>query len=132
MIKGSCCCKAVQFELSETPDMLGMCHCSRCRKVGASALALIKANTLSITAGRNHIATYKATAEHKYDRCFCSLCGTALGEMLSSSASFPINAHCIDSDIAMENAFHEFVADKPTWFKIGDCAQQFAAHPVEQ
>ena len=132
MIKGSCCCKAVQFELNERPDRLGMCHCSRCRKVGASALAFVKANTLRITSGRNLIAVYKATAQYQYSRCFCSVCGTALGELLSSSASFVINAHCIDSDIVMENAFHEFVADKPSWLAIGDSAQQFAAHPIEQ
>ncbi|MEH6395821.1 hypothetical protein [Pseudoalteromonas sp.] len=42
---------------------------------------------------------------------------------------FPINAHCIDGEIDIENQFHEFVADKPAWLKIGDNAQQFEAHP---
>lgn len=66
MIKGSCCCGAVTFEISEKPGMMGMCH---------------------------------------------------------------INAHCIDGEIDIENQFHEFVADKPAWLKIGDNAQQFEAHP---
>ena len=129
MIKGSCCCGIVRFELTEMPSMMGMCHCSRCRKVGTSALAFVKSDNFQITNGREEIATYKAEIPYKYDRCFCSACGTALGEVLSEMDSFPINAHCIDSQIEIENAFHEFVSEKPSWFKIGDNAKQFHEHP---
>lgn len=129
MIEGSCCCGTVRFELTTEPSMMGMCHCSRCRKVGASALAFVKAKQFNITAGRDKVATYKAEASYKYNRCFCSVCGTALGEILSELDSFPINANCIDSKIEMENKFHEFVSEKPNWFKIGDSAKQFDQHP---
>lgn len=129
MIKGSCCCGAIQFEISESPSMMGMCHCSRCRKVGASALAFVKSETFKITTGRDNITTFKAEPPYKYDRCFCSLCGTALGEVLSGLEYFPINANCIDSEIELEIKFHEFVSEKPRWFKIGDQAKQFYDHP---
>lgn len=131
MIKGSCCCGTVQFELTEKPSMMGMCHCSRCRKVGASSIAFVKSEKFEITAGRDKISAYKAEPPYKYDRCFCSACGTALGEVLSEMDSFPINAHCIDNEIEIEieNKFHEFVSEKPSWFKIGDSAKQFDEHP---
>lgn len=131
MIKGSCCCGAVQFEISESPSMMGMCHCSRCRKVGASALAFVKADAFKIITGRDKITTFRAEPPYKYNRCFCSLCGTALGEVLSGLESFPINANCIDSEIELENKFHEFVSEKPSWFKICDKAKQFNEHPHE-
>ena len=129
MIKGSCCCGAVQFELTEKPSLLGMCHCSRCRKVGASALVFVKANTVHITQGRDSIATYKSTPPYQYDRSFCSVCGTALGEILSQADTFPLSANCLDDDVGLENAFHEFVSEKPSWFEIGDSAKQFDRHP---
>lgn len=129
MIKGSCCCGAVQFELAEKPGMLGMCHCSRCRKVGASALVFVKAADFKITAGREKLAIYQAQPPYKYDRCFCAVCGTALGEVLSEMESFPINANCIDSELDIETTFHEFVSEKPGWLKIGDKARQFNEHP---
>ena len=129
MIKGSCCCGAIQFELTEMPSMMGMCHCSRCRKVGASTLVFVKSETFLLTAGRANIAVYKAAPPYIYDRCFCSLCGTSLGEVLSDMDSFPINANCIDDEIKLENTFHEFVSEKPNWFKIGDNAKQFDEHP---
>jgi len=132
MINGSCCCGSVQFELTEGPSMLGMCHCSRCRKVGASALAFVKTENFKITSGREKISVYKAQPPYKYDRCFCSVCGTSLGEILSEMDSFPINANCINSEIDIENKFHEFISEKPSWLKIGDSAKQFSEHPHEE
>lgn len=109
--------------------MLGTCHCSRCRKVGASALVFVKADSFKITHGEDQIATYKAVAPYKYDRCFCSQCGTALGEVFSKETSFPLNAHCLDEPLPLQNQFHEFVKEKPDWLCIGDNAKQFDEHP---
>ncbi|GAA3917712.1 GFA family protein [Litoribacillus peritrichatus] len=131
MINGSCCCGAVQFVLTEMPSMMGTCHCSRCRKVGASTLVFVKSEAFHITQGREQIATYIAESPYKYNRCFCSVCGTALGEVFSEDSSFPISANCIDGELELENAFHEFVSEKPCWFKIGDTAKQFDEHPHE-
>lgn len=131
MIKGSCCCKVVQFELTEAPSMMDTCHCNRCRKVGASTLVFVKSKTFQITQGREQIATYPAEHPYKYNRCFCSVCGSALGEVLSEEDSFPLAANCIDEDMGLENSFHEFVSEKPSWLKIGDTAKQFEQHPVE-
>ena len=129
MLKGSCCCGAIQFELSEQPMMLASCHCSRCRKVGASQIAFVTSNSFKLLSGKEHIAVFKATPPYQYNRCFCSTCGSALGEILSQDDTFPIAAHCIDSELTITNAFHEFVSEKPSWLEIGDSARQFEGHP---
>ncbi|MCM8556658.1 GFA family protein [Sphingomicrobium sediminis] len=128
-IEGKCACGEVQFELSEKPVMLGTCHCSRCRKAGASALAFVKGDTVSITAGREFVTTWKAVEPYKYDRFFCSRCGTSLGDLGGEHGTIPINAHCLDNDVPMEHAFHEFVSEKPSWLIIGDDAAQYPKHP---
>lgn len=131
MLKGSCCCGAIQFDLAEMPTMMGTCHCSRCRKVGASTFVFVKSEDFRITAGRDHITCYKAEPPYKYNRCFCSVCGSALGEILSDSESFPLAANCIDGDIEIENRFHEFVSEKPSWLMIDDHAKRFEGHPFK-
>ncbi|MCX4029142.1 GFA family protein [Spartinivicinus sp. SM1973] len=110
---------------------MGTCHCTRCRKVGASTLVFVKAEAFRITQGRDQISTYYAEPPYNYDRCFCSICGTALGEILSKEESFPLAVNCIDGDIELENKFHELVSEKPDWLKIGDSAKQFDEHPFE-
>lgn len=130
-MNGSCCCGAVRFELSEPPSMLGTCHCSRCRKVGASAFVFVKKDSLTWLAGRDNVASYVPSEPHKYTRCFCKTCGSALGEILSESDSFPVAANALDEDPVVRNRFHEFVAEKPAWYEISDAAKQFDGHPVK-
>lgn len=130
MIAGSCCCGAVKFELYAEPSMLGTCHCSRCRKVGASAIAFIKKDDLSWVQGKEQVARYQPAPPHKYARCFCKVCGTSLGEILSDDASFPIAANALDTAFGAKNKFHEFVAEKPDWYEICDDAPQYEGHPL--
>ena len=110
--------------------MLGTCHCSRCRKVGASAIIFVKKEDLVWVQGKDQVATYKPKVPYKYERNFCKNCGTSLGEILSNDDSFPIAANAIDSELDLKNQMHEFVAEKPSWYEICDEAAQNMEHPA--
>lgn len=129
MVSGSCCCGAVQFELLAPPSMMGTCHCSRCRKSGASTIVFVRREDLRWRQGKEQVALYQPEAPYKYGRCFCRICGTSLGEILSDAESFPIAANAIDTDLGLKNQFHEFVSDKPGWYDISDEAAQSKDHP---
>ena len=129
MIKGSCCCEAVKFELSAEPSMMGTCHCSRCRKVGASSIVFVKKEHLKWIQGKEQVALYQPASPYKYGRCFCKICGTSLGEILSDEDSFPIAANALDTEFGLKNKFHEFVGEKPSWYEICDGAEQSEGHP---
>lgn len=130
MIGGSCACGAIRFELTEPPTMMGTCHCSRCRKAGASTFVFVRRETFRWIEGREMVARYEPEAPFKYARCFCRRCGSALGEPDSAAESFPVAANCLDADPGVRNRFHEFVADKPAWYEICDDAKRFDGHPV--
>ena len=66
--------------------------------------------------GKEFVATYIPDLPFKYNRNFCSVCGTSLGEILSSEKIFPIAANCFDDDPGVRNQFHEFVDSKPAWY----------------
>jgi len=131
MIRGSCCCGAIKFELTAPPSMMATCHCSRCRKLGASAFVIIKKETLRWLQGRECVIRYEPLPPFRFMRCFCQRCGTGLGEIESPEESFPIAANCLDDDPIVRNRFHEFVNDKPAWYRICDDAKQFEAQPVQ-
>lgn len=118
MIRGSCCCKKVLFQLSETPQMMGTCHCSRCRKSCGGTFVFVAKESLEWIAGKEYVATYTPEAPFKYKRNFCSACGTSLGEILSDEESFPIAVNCLDDDPGVRNQFHEFVESKGAWYEI--------------
>ena len=56
MLTGSCCCGAIQFTLSSPPTMMGTCHCTRCRKVGASTLVFVQREAFTLVAGEVALA----------------------------------------------------------------------------
>lgn len=131
MISGSCCCGSIRFELTSPPTMMATCHCSRCRKAGASTFVFASRAALRWVEGREFVARYQPEPPYRYERCFCRNCGTSLGEIESPEENFPIAANCLDGELDLRNKFHEFVAEKPAWYDICDGAKQFDAHPVK-
>jgi hypothetical protein len=129
MIDASCCCGSVRFKLLAKPSMMGTCHCSRCRKLGASTIAFVKKQDLEWLQGKENVALYQPEAPYKYGRCFCRTCGSSLGEILSEEESFPIAANALDTDAGLVNSFHEFVGEAPGWSQICDDAPQSMGHP---
>ena len=130
MIKGSCCCGAIAFEILTPPTMMGTCHCSRCRKLGASTFVFVPREGFRWVRGREFVTRYEPAAPYNLVRNFCTKCGTALGEPDLDAPTIPIAANCLDEDPGVRNRFHESVAEKPAWYDICDSAPQFAGHPT--
>jgi hypothetical protein len=131
MLKGSCCCGAVTFELSKPPSMMATCHCTRCRKVGASVFVIAEADSFRWTGGEALVTRYAPEEGYRYSRAFCSRCGSSLGDAGSDQPTFAVSAHALDGDPIVRNRFHEFVVEKPDWLPICDDARQFGRHPVK-
>jgi hypothetical protein len=73
---GSCFCGAVSIEVTGSPEAMGYCHCSSCRSwAGApvNAFTLWKADSVRVTSGAEHIATFEKTPFSH--RTYCRQCG---------------------------------------------------------
>ena len=96
-----------------------------------STFVFANRSSFRLVSGEQQIAVYQPEPGYKYNRSFCSACGTSLGEMVGQDNSFPIPANCIDTPLDLTVRFHEFVDEKPAWILICDDAKQFARHPVQ-
>ena len=120
MIKGHCECGKVTFEVDGEILDFSHCHCSQCRRLHGAAygtFAGVARDQFRLVSGFEDIETVSPVPPYKYKRSFCRQCGTSLGEPLSSDETFSINAHCLDADPGVRNAFHEFVSERPDWAK---------------
>ena len=122
-------CGSVRFSIAGQPSAMGICHCSRCRKLGTSAIVFVNRTQFTLLGGADDIETVEPEAPYTYRRSFCRSCGTSLGEPLSPDDSFPINAQCLDDDPGLRPTFQEFVADRPAWAKEVGEAPEFAGNP---
>ena len=74
--KGECFCGSVGVEVSGTPEGMGYCHCESCRSWSAgpvNAFTLWKTDSVRITKGAEHVATYRKTKQS--ERQYCAKCG---------------------------------------------------------
>jgi hypothetical protein len=73
VVKGSCHCGAIRFEVAEPPTKLVECTCSFCSKRGA-LWAYYPPEQFKLTTARDRVATYQwrsYTVEHHH----CAVCG---------------------------------------------------------
>jgi hypothetical protein len=80
MITGGCLCGGVRYEITEPLATASYCHCTRCQRrtgTAASANATVPRGALRVTAGEALVRCW-TPPDHGWDKCFCSICGSAL------------------------------------------------------
>ena len=80
-ITGKCHCGEIAYEAEIDPEKVGICHCSDCQVLSASAfrtVAIAPAGSFKLTKGQ--LKTYVKVAESgsKRIQTFCPECGSAI------------------------------------------------------
>jgi hypothetical protein len=86
--KGECFCGAVKVEATGEPEAMGYCHCRSCRSWSGgplNAFTLWKPESVRVTAGNEHVATYNKTPIS--DRKYCAKCG---GHLMTNHPTFGV------------------------------------------
>ena len=130
MIRGSCLCGDVAWELSGTPQMMGTCHCSMCRKATGAAYMMVvfgAAEDFRLVRGKDSIATYESSPGNA--RPFSSRCGSTVASKPPAGRPVFMPAGCLEDDPGARMSAHIFVASKAPWHEIEDDALRFDAFP---
>jgi hypothetical protein len=129
VIRGSCCCGGVRFEILGAPLWMSCCHCWRCRKVGGIHNVAVRAEQFRLVAGREQIQRWEPEPPYHLKRCFCRVCGSYLGELEADPKGFPVAASALDDDPGVRPVLHEHVAEKAPWYEITGDAPRYPGHP---
>jgi hypothetical protein len=130
MIRGTCLCGGVQFEIERVVGPFELCHCSRCRKATGSAFAAglgVRTDDFRMLAGADLVRTYEAPVRERppgFRNSFCSRCGSPVPNPLSGESWFEVPAGALDDDPLARPDKHIFVECKSAWFPITDALPQ--------
>jgi hypothetical protein len=133
MIRGSCLCGNVRFELEGTPQFINHCHCSMCRKVhGAAFGSFLHADGRGFRwlAGESLVENYPSSPGNI--RAFCRVCGSNMPMLEEQGAHVIIPAGTLDDDPGVRPIVHIYTASRAPWFVLGDDLPQFAGFPPEE
>ena len=131
MIRGSCLCGGVRFEIRGVLGPFELCHCSRCRKVSGSAFAAmvgVKTEDLRLLQGKELITTYDAPlleSPPPYRTSFCSRCGSPVPDPDLQLSWFEVPAGLLENDPGLRPDKHIFIELKAPWFEVTDALPQF-------
>ena len=132
MIRGSCLCRGVQFEVDGAVIDMTDCHCSMCRKAhGASFVTFVSANPDDFrwVQGEDLITRYHASAE--LERPFCRTCGSNLPLYYAKMNEMAIPAGSLDDDPGIRLETNIFVGSKAPWIEIDESVQCFDEYPPD-
>lgn len=138
MIRGSCLCGGVKFEIDEVLGPFELCHCSRCRKTSGSAFlatVVVSRQGFRFLQGTELIKIYDAPIRKSpppYRSMFCGVCGSPVPDPNDTSPEFEIAAGALDDDPKLKPDKHIFIDVKSPWYEIKDQLPQFTEESLAQ
>jgi len=136
MIRGSCLCGAVRFEVTGKPTDIGMCHCSKCRKVSgvaSNANFMVGRDGLRWISGEDRLTRFRLP--DGWGPWRCAVCGSPTPMLHPGGGAYWVPAGLLDSDPGVRVAGHIFVGSKAPWDEIAGGAPQlregFGSEPIE-
>ena len=121
---GRCLCSAVQFEV-EPATAIGMCHCSKCRRVsGVASNAEFMASKDQFKWTQGEASITRFAFPDGWHTAFCSICGSPLPKLHPNGGAYWVPAGLIEDLVGLKVAGHIFVGSKAEWDEIaGDGPQ---------
>lgn len=122
VLRGSCLCGAIRYEIRGVPLMMYYCHCSTCRKATGSAFAtnmLVQSADFVVVAGRELLSAYESSPnKHRH---FCSACGSPIYSQAEATKQM-VSVRCgtLDTELTMRPSVHTYAAEKAEWYEISD------------
>lgn len=131
MLRGSCLCGGIRYEITGELEQPLNCHCSMCRKATGAAFrsrARVRTAAFRWVAGEQLLTRYESSPGHV--RTFCRVCGSTLVTFFPNSPeALGLAMGTLDDDPGAEPRLHVYVASKAPWHEITDSLPRFATTP---
>jgi len=122
VLKGSCLCGGISYEIHAPLSDVINCHCSMCRKAQGSAFrtrASVKVSDFEFLSGKDLLTFYESSPGEK--RSFCGVCGaTIITKFDYNPEVYGFALGTLDTDPKIEIERHIFTKYKAPWYEITD------------
>lgn len=131
MIRGSCLCGNIEYELAEQGLFINNCHCSRCRKASGAAFGSflhISKDHFKWLKGEEFIQVYNPSSD--IIRSFCKTCGSCIPSIFEEYNHVVVPAGTLDGHPDLEPIVNIYTGSKASWYAITDnlpaCEESFS------
>lgn len=132
VLRGSCLCAAIAYEVTEPLRVVHNCHCGRCRKARAAAHTtngFTSADGVRFVRGEEQIATFKPPGAKSFTHAFCRGCGSGVPRVNRERGVASIPMGSLDDDPGRGADDHIYVAYAAPWYTIADELPRYEEAP---
>jgi hypothetical protein len=129
LLEGGCQCGTVRYQISGSPVMAALCHCSMCRRANAApavAWAMFRETQVAFT--RQLPTVYESSPGSR--RGFCGRCGTQISfaaEYIPGLIDITIGS--LDDPGQVAPAFHYWESKRLPWLQFSDHMPRYPEFP---
>ena len=134
VLRGSCLCGAVKYEVAGEAKRFYHCHCSRCRKAtgtGHASNLFLQPGTLRWLSGEEQIRAFKVPQAKRFTNQFCALCGGRLPRQPKDTDTVVIPAGSLDDETPIKPQARIFAASCTSWSCAGDGLVAYQESPPQ-
>jgi len=134
VIRGSCLCREVRYEITGELEEMHHCHCSRCRKAHGAAFSTFARTArshLRLVSGERELRQFQSSPPVR--RSFCARCGSSLFfEFAGVPEAIWVAVGTFDDDPGMRPGAHIFVGSRAPWHAITDDLPRHEEYPTPE
>jgi hypothetical protein len=132
IVRGSCLCGTVKYQVNEPFKLVQNCHCLRCRKARAAAHAtngFTSIDGVKYVLGEDNLAYYKVPDAKYFMQVFCKTCGSKMPRLDPERGIAVVPFGSLDDDPKARPARHIHVNNMAKWYEITDDIPVFNEEP---
>jgi hypothetical protein len=132
ILRGSCLCGAVKYQVSGEARRFYHCHCSRCRKTtgtGHASNLFLQPAALEWLSGEQHIRTFKVPEAKRFTNQFCGICGGRVPRRPENMDAVMIPAGSLDDEPPISPQARIFTGSSASWSCSGDGIATYPEYP---
>jgi hypothetical protein len=118
VIRGSCLCGGVSFEIALPLLRFGYCHCSRCRKAtgaGRAANAYVAPSQLTWRSGADLVSRWDLPSARSFATAVCARCGCPVPHPTRSGREVVVPAGSLDDPPPVSPSESWELASRAPW-----------------
>ena len=135
MIRGSCLCGGIRFEIEGRVTPIQICYAKRCQKTTGSAFAAelaVRRDRFRWVEGEDLITYYDAPILREppaLRRCFCRVCGSHVPVVREGARFVGLMAGILDDDPETRPFREIFASQAPPWLPGTEELQRYDDRP---
>ena len=117
MLKGSCLCRGVAYEVDADAGPIVHCHCETCRKAHGSAFSSVSnvpRSAFRWIRGEDLLGSYESSPGKR--RHFCTRCGSHILAERTGQPTLLLRLGCLDTPITHTPKAHIWRSDGASWY----------------